>query len=55
MEPAARERAPAFPMTARTALLYLLRTHDGAAATATRGACSARPRDTCAPTPTTPR
>jgi hypothetical protein len=31
MEPAAREPAPAFPMTARTALLYLLRTHDGAA------------------------
>jgi hypothetical protein len=30
MEPAAREPAPAFPMTARTALLDLLRTHDGA-------------------------
>jgi hypothetical protein len=31
MEPAAREPAPAFPMTARTALLYLLRNHEGAA------------------------
>jgi hypothetical protein len=31
MEPAAREPAPAFPRTARTALLYLLRTRDGAA------------------------
>jgi hypothetical protein len=55
MGPATREPAPVFPMTARTALLYLLRTHDGAADSDPRGVLGARSRDTCAPTPTTPR